>query len=235
MADSKITDLTALTTAADDDLLVAVDVSDTTMGATGSDKQIAVSDLVGGKEDVSNKSTDDTLADDSDTEYPSQSAVKGYVDTATGLLVPKSLVDAKGDLLVGTADNTVARRAVGTDGQVLAADSTDSTGVKWATPSIRAIAEAGLKVIRGTINTAGTVAAGSGWSVSKTATGTYTVTFTVAFSAPPSVAVAPVRASGAQSTAQLGAQPLAASFQIVTLTAGSLADRDLCFIAIGPA
>lgn len=47
--------------------------------------------------------------------------------------VLKSLVDAKGDLLVGTADNTVARLPVGTtNGFVLTVDSNETAGVKWA-------------------------------------------------------------------------------------------------------
>jgi hypothetical protein len=46
-----------------------------------------------------------------------------------------SNIDAKGDLLAGTADNTIARRSVGTNGQVLTADSAEATGMKWATPS----------------------------------------------------------------------------------------------------
>jgi len=46
-----------------------------------------------------------------------------------------SNIDAKGDLLAGTADNTIGRLAVGTNGQVLTADSTASTGIKWATPA----------------------------------------------------------------------------------------------------
>lgn len=40
-------------------------------------------------------------------------------------------IDAKGDLLVGTASDTIGRLAVGTDGYVLTADSTQSSGVKW--------------------------------------------------------------------------------------------------------
>lgn len=40
--------------------------------------------------------------------------------------------DAKGDLIGGTGADTFARLAVGTDGQILTADSTTSTGLKWA-------------------------------------------------------------------------------------------------------
>ena len=52
------------------------------------------------------------------------------VDTSTG--ISETLIDAKGDLIVGSADNTAARLAVGTDTFVLTADSTQATGVKWA-------------------------------------------------------------------------------------------------------
>jgi len=55
-------------------------------------------------------------------------------DPHTGYML-ESLFDAKGDLFVATADNTPARLAVGTNNQVLTADSAQSTGVKWATPS----------------------------------------------------------------------------------------------------
>lgn len=44
-------------------------------------------------------------------------------------------IDAKGDLVPGTGADTFARLAVGTNGQVLTADSTAATGVAWATPS----------------------------------------------------------------------------------------------------
>lgn len=49
----------------------------------------------------------------------------------TGAVQP-STVDAKGDLLAGTADNTIARLAVGTNGFSLVADSTQTTGLTWA-------------------------------------------------------------------------------------------------------
>lgn len=46
-----------------------------------------------------------------------------------------STIDAKGDLLAGTADNTIARVAVGTNGHILTADSAEATGMKWAAPA----------------------------------------------------------------------------------------------------
>jgi hypothetical protein len=46
-----------------------------------------------------------------------------------------STVDAKGDLLVGTADNTIGRLAVGTNDFVLTAASGETTGLKWAAAS----------------------------------------------------------------------------------------------------
>ena len=46
-----------------------------------------------------------------------------------------STVDAKGDLLAGTADNTIGRLAVGANGTVLTADSAESTGMIWAAPA----------------------------------------------------------------------------------------------------
>jgi hypothetical protein len=50
----------------------------------------------------------------------------------------KSIIDAKADLIVGTAADTPARLAVGTDGQVLTADSNETAGLKWATPAASA-------------------------------------------------------------------------------------------------
>ena len=60
------------------------------------------------------------------------SAVTSSLDYKVAQKVDKSLVDAKGDLIVASADNTVSRLAVGaTNGHVLTVDSAETLGVKW--------------------------------------------------------------------------------------------------------
>lgn len=54
--------------------------------------------------------------------------------TGAGGIQP-TIVDAKGDIIAATAADTVARLAVGTNGQVLTAASGQSTGLQWATPA----------------------------------------------------------------------------------------------------
>jgi hypothetical protein len=48
--------------------------------------------------------------------------------------IQNAIVDAKGDLISATANDTPARLAVGTNGHILTADSTTATGIKWAAP-----------------------------------------------------------------------------------------------------
>lgn len=44
-------------------------------------------------------------------------------------------IDAKGDLIAGTAADTFSRLAIGANNTVLTADSTETTGMKWAVPA----------------------------------------------------------------------------------------------------
>jgi hypothetical protein len=48
--------------------------------------------------------------------------------------IPETVVTAKADLLVGASSGVVDNLAVGTNGQVLTADSAQTLGVKWSTP-----------------------------------------------------------------------------------------------------
>jgi hypothetical protein len=58
----------------------------------------------------------------------------GRLPSIDGGIQP-TIVDAKGDLIAAVAADTPARLPVGTNGQVLTADSTASTGLAWATAS----------------------------------------------------------------------------------------------------
>ena len=53
------------------------------------------------------------------------------IDTTMATMTPKSLVDAKGDLVTATANDTPARLAVGANGETLVADSLTSTGLRY--------------------------------------------------------------------------------------------------------
>jgi hypothetical protein len=94
-----------------------------------------------------------------------------YFNTA----VQPSTLTTKGDTYVATAASTVTRLGVGTDGQVLTADSTQTKGIKWATPATGSVTSitAGTGLSGGTITTTGTIAIDS---TVATLTGSQTLT-----------------------------------------------------------
>jgi hypothetical protein len=57
------------------------------------------------------------------------------IDTTMATMTPKSTVTAKGDIVVATAASTPSRLAVGTNGQVLKANSATATGLEWTADS----------------------------------------------------------------------------------------------------
>jgi len=62
--------------------------------------------------------------------------VEGTTATVNGKnIITAGTIDAKGDLLVGSADDVVARLGVGTNGQVLTANSGATYGVEWSAPA----------------------------------------------------------------------------------------------------
>lgn len=67
------------------------------------------------------------------------------VDLGSGGGIAETLIDAKGDLIVGSAADTAARLAVGSNDQIPMADSGQSTGIKWVgsqTPTTQAYDDA---------------------------------------------------------------------------------------------
>lgn len=194
MADKKITQLTALTTLSNDDLLVVVDdpsgtpvtkkitasnlkaglaptasptftgtvtlptdtsvgdVSSTELGylngvtsaiqtqldgkqavvANVSDTEIGYLDGVTSAIQTQLNGKQAVVANVSDTEIGYLDGVTSAIQTQLDAKVAATVVDAKGDLLVGSADNTVARLQVGTNTYVLTANSGATYGVEWA-------------------------------------------------------------------------------------------------------
>lgn len=95
----------------------------TAIAALGQDIDTALVDLKGG-------TTGQVLAKASGTDLDFS-----WVAQDDSNAIQNAIVDAKGDLIAATAADTPARLAVGTNGQVLTADSTASTGLAWSTPA----------------------------------------------------------------------------------------------------
>lgn len=64
--------------------------------------------------------------------------------------VSEALIDAKGDLIAGSADNTAARLAVGANDTRLVADSTQTTGLKYVADTVNAAVAAKGDLLVGT-------------------------------------------------------------------------------------
>ena len=101
-------------------------VRGSTGGGGGGGGASALNDLTDVDTATDPPATDDVLAWDGTLWTP---AALTAADTGA---IPASIIDAKGDVIVGTAADTAARLAVGSDGQVLTADSGEAGGVKWA-------------------------------------------------------------------------------------------------------
>jgi len=123
----------------------------TAIAALGQDIDTAFIDLKGG-------TTGQVLAKASNTDLD-----YSWVAQDDSNAIQNAIVDAKGDLIGATAADTPARLAVGTNGQVLTADSTAATGLKWAAP---ASSGAFTKVTSGTFSGAASFSVDSVFSSS---------------------------------------------------------------------
>jgi len=79
--------------------------------------------------------------------------VEGSTATVNGKnVVTAGVVDAKGDLIVGSADDAVARLGIGSNGQVLTANSSATYGVEWSAPAAVGVFGASIEFEGATAN-----------------------------------------------------------------------------------
>ncbi len=121
-----------------------------------------------------------------------------------GTNFPTAMLEVRGDILLGP------------NGQYLATSGQED-----------------LRIIRGVISSTGTILAGQGFTVARTAVGSYTVNFTVPFSDIPAITTS---AQSGLSIVATSTSVAAGSSQFRTFASGSaaLTDNQFHFIAIGP-
>jgi len=102
-----------------------------TGGGTTGDVTIAIQDGTTAQKGA--VQLEDSTSSTSTTKAATPNSVKSAYDLANAA-IPKSLVDAAGDIIYATADNTVARLGIGTAGQVLKVNS-GATAPEWGAAS----------------------------------------------------------------------------------------------------
>jgi hypothetical protein len=142
----------------------------TAIEALGDSIDASLVDLKGGTtgqilSKASNTDLDYTWTDASAGDITGVTAGTGISGGGTSgtVTVTNSMATAmttKGDIIVATGSGTFIRQAVGTNGQVLTADSTQADGVIWATPSAGGGGKV-LQVVQATYSTSTTVASTS--------------------------------------------------------------------------
>lgn len=195
MANQKISGLTELAaTPASGDKVEIVDVSDTTMAVTGTNKFVTYANLVSlSALGVTASATELNYVDGVTSDIQTQ--INGKQASGATLSSLEGLTLGAGDLLYATAADTLTDLAIGTAGQVLTVN-TGATAPQWSTPSTGGTAGLIMAAYRSsnvsydgtntfvfnstqTAPTVGTYSTSTGiYTASSTGAGWYLVTFT---------------------------------------------------------
>ena len=104
---------------------------------------------------------EDSTSSTSTTNAATPNSVKSAYDLANAA-VPKSTIDAKGDLIVGSADNVVVKLTAGTNEERLVTDSATTSGLKYVADTTNyAIAAKGDLLVGTAADTVAALTAGS--------------------------------------------------------------------------
>lgn len=145
--------------------------------------------------------------------------------------------NAVGGKVLSARNNGVEKFSVGGDGNVKLASGGKITFPDSSVQS-RASNVSGpetLRILRGTVNTSGSILAGSGFTVTRNGAGDFTITYSTAFSGQPSVVATAAVVSPAAITAIILSSALTTSARIgLVNAAGTAQDAAFEFIAIGP-
>jgi len=74
------------------------------------------------------------------------------IDTSLAGVVEESIVNFKGDLIAGTANDTVSRLGVGSNGYLLTANNATETGLEWAAPAAATTSQPGVSQLSDSIS-----------------------------------------------------------------------------------
>jgi hypothetical protein len=144
----KITELAPPLTAAGaaaNDLIEVVDVSDTTMASSGTNKPMSLSEMalyvapmvrdtgvdIGARRAINFLNGASTTARTQDD--AANNEVEVWFDIDTSNLVTRPMYTTKGDVLAASGATTPVRLPVGANNTVLTADSAETVGLRWAT------------------------------------------------------------------------------------------------------
>lgn len=167
--------------------------------------------------------TADKIATDAVTTVKIQNGAVTAAKLDAAAAIQPTIVDAKGDLIAGTAADTVARLAVGANDTILTADSSTATGLKWAAAATQAVksvttaevstSQTSTSATFGDLTTAGpavTVTTGTSVLVA--------ITATVSNNTSQNISLVGVAVSGATTTAASDANALYVSSSVAGAT-----------------